>query len=70
MGQHSRDVEPEYIPLTDAALRLGVHVRTLRRRIASGELRAWRLGPRKIMVRRVDIDALLKPIPTDTSAAS
>jgi excisionase family DNA binding protein len=38
--------------------------KTIRRRIASGDLRAYRFGPRAIRVDMAEVDALLKPIPT------
>jgi excisionase family DNA binding protein len=47
-----------------AAEYLGVAPLTVRRRIASGQLRAYRLGPRIIRVDLADVDAMLEPIPT------
>lgn len=55
--------------LADAAEYAAVHPRTLRRRIASGELTGYRLGGRVIRVDLDELDALLRPIPT-TAAAS
>lgn len=55
---------PKYLSLTDAALRLDVSVRTVRRHIANGNLPAFRLGSRLIKVRADDVDALMRPIPT------
>ena len=43
---------------------LAVHPRTIRRYISSGDLPAYRIGPRQIRVRASDVDALLVPIPT------
>jgi excisionase family DNA binding protein len=50
--------------LDDAADRLGVSVRTLRRMIASGELEARRVGKRLLRVCAEDVDALARPIPS------
>lgn len=54
----------EYESLSDAAERTGVSIRTLRRRIASGQLTAYRLGQRVIRVQPDDVDQLLMRIPT------
>lgn len=54
----------EYESLSDAAERTGVSIRTLRRRIASGQLKAYRLGRRVIRVQPDDVDQLLMRIPT------
>jgi excisionase family DNA binding protein len=50
--------------LAEAAARLGVHPRTIRRHIASGSLTGYRLGSRLIRVDASEVDALLRPIPT------
>lgn len=47
-----------------AADRLGVTERTIRRKIAAGELPAYRLGAKTIRIREADLMALLRPIPT------
>lgn len=49
--------------LADAAVRAGVSVKTLRRRIADGTVGAYRVGPRLIRVNVADVDALFRPIP-------
>lgn len=49
--------------LAQAAFRTGVSTRTLRRRIACGELTAYRTG-RLIRVDPADVDRLLVPIPS------
>lgn len=54
----------EYESLSNAAERTGVSIRTLRRRISSGQLTAYRLGPRVIRVLPDDVDQLLVRIPT------
>jgi excisionase family DNA binding protein len=50
--------------IKEAARENAVHPDTIRRRIASGELQAWKLGYR---ILRVDLDEaadLFKPVPT------
>ncbi len=53
-----------FISLSTAAEILGVSVHTLRRRIAAGELPAFRSGRRIIRVRVTDLERLLGRIPT------
>lgn len=50
------------VTLNDAAERTGLCVRTIRRYIAAGRLRAYRIGPRAIRIDTDDIDALLRPV--------
>jgi excisionase family DNA binding protein len=52
------------VSLADAAERVGVTTRTLRRWIAAGVLPASRVGPRLVRVSLDDLDALMRPIPT------
>ena len=54
---------PEWLSLQQAAGMYGASVDTLRRRIASGKLRASRFGVRLIRVRVEDLDRLFRPIP-------
>ena len=58
-----------FLTIEAAAGSIGVHPRTLRRRIAEGQLRAYRVGPRAIRVKAADLDAMLRPIPTGDPAA-
>nr|WP_082966254.1 helix-turn-helix domain-containing protein [Mycolicibacter sinensis] len=53
---------PELIGLTEAAERCGVHYRTIRRWIASGQLKAVRVGPRLLKVDAAQLDAMLQPL--------
>jgi excisionase family DNA binding protein len=46
------------------AQRYGVHPKTIRRMIARGELKAYRLGSRSIRIDLDELDAMLRPIPT------
>lgn len=52
-----------YETIADAAARLGVSPRTIRRRIADGQLTAYRFGPRLIRLDAVEVDAVLRRIP-------
>ena len=48
--------------LDAAAAYLGIHPRTIRRRVAEGEIQAFRIaGTRAIRVRVADLDAMLIP---------
>lgn len=53
-----------FISLSTAADILGISVHTLRRRIAAGELPAFRTGRRIIRVRLNDLERLLNRVPT------
>lgn len=53
-----------FVSLAQAADILGISVHTLRRRIAAGELPAFRTGRRIIRVRMSDLEKLLRRIPS------
>ena len=53
-----------YASLAQAAQYLGCDERTIRRCVARGELRGYRLGSRIIRVDLNEVDAIMKPIPT------
>ncbi len=57
----------EFESLAQAAERTGLSIRTLRRRIATGELPAYRSGHRIIRLDPADVDQHLVPIPTARS---
>ncbi|MCV7204656.1 excisionase family DNA-binding protein [Mycolicibacterium peregrinum] len=57
-----RPTNPELIPLTEAAKRLGVHYRTIRRWIAEGRIDAVRVGPRMLKIDAAQLDRLVNPI--------
>lgn len=63
-AQRARAVERKNMTLKEAADWYGVSERTLRRRIAEGKLRAYRVGPRTIRVSVEDLDALAVRIPS------
>jgi excisionase family DNA binding protein len=50
------------ITIEAAAGYLDVSTRSVRRYIAQGKLRAYRVGPRLIKVDEADVDALARPI--------
>lgn len=54
----------QFESLSDAAERTGLSVRTLRRRIAAGQLPAYRSGPRVLRVDPADVDRLMVLVPT------
>ncbi|SBS78217.1 Gene 36 protein (modular protein) [uncultured Mycobacterium sp.] len=58
----ARPAHPELIPLTEAAKRLGVHYRTVRRWIAAGRIDAVRVGPRLLKVDATQLDRLMSPV--------
>jgi excisionase family DNA binding protein len=53
-----------FVNLTEAADYLGVHTRTIRRYIAEGRLTGYRVGPRLVKVKRVDLEKIMRVIPT------
>jgi excisionase family DNA binding protein len=54
-----------YLTLAEAADRLGLDPKTIRRYIAAGKLAGYRIGDgRYVRVLASDVDALLRPIPT------
>jgi len=50
-----------------AAEYAAISTKTVRRRIACGDLTGYRVGPRLIRVDLVEVDALLRPIPSASS---
>ena len=52
-----------YASLADAAAYVDCNERTLRRHIAAGRLRGYRLG-KLVRVDLSELDAIMKPIPT------
>jgi len=57
-------VRREFESLASAAQRTGLSIRTLRRRIASGHLAAYRNGSRVIRVDPDDVDRMMVRMPT------
>ncbi len=54
--------------IREAAARHRCSARTLRRRIADGSLRAYRLGPRLLRLDPIEVDELLRRIVTTGDA--
>ena len=52
----------ELCSIQEAARRYGVHRDTILRRISSGQLTAYRFGPRLVRVDVAELEGLLKPI--------
>jgi excisionase family DNA binding protein len=55
--------ERQLISIADAATRLDVNPRTIRRRIADGTITGYRVGARMVRVDVDELDKLLRPIP-------
>jgi len=60
----ARFVEPEHITVQEAAEYLRETDRSVRRRISDGQLAAYRIGTKRIVLKRADVEALLVLIPT------
>jgi excisionase family DNA binding protein len=55
----------KFISVNEAAERLGVEHKTIRRSIARGDLKAYKVGrTAAIRIDVAELDALLRPIPT------
>jgi excisionase family DNA binding protein len=54
-------VSPPNMSVADVAEYLGVTTRTVQMMLADGRLRAYRLGPRIVRLRRDEVDAALQP---------
>lgn len=60
---------PALLTIADAAAYLGVHTRTVRRRIEDGTLTAYRVGPRLIRLHADQVAAVGRPVPNALSVA-
>ena len=58
------DVKRRLGSINAAAQYVGVHPRTIRRRVSDGTITAWRFGPRTLRVDLNEVEAALRPIPT------
>lgn len=58
--------EPAELTIAEAAARLGIDPKTVRRAIARGDLAARRIGPRLIRIRQADLDAYGRPLGAGT----
>jgi len=64
MNAPSRTSRRQYESVADAAARVGVSTKTVRRWIASGQLAGYRIGPRLLRVDPDEFDRMLTLIPT------
>jgi excisionase family DNA binding protein len=64
MNTPSQTSRRQYESVGDAAARVGVSTKTVRRWIASGQLNGYRIGSRLLRVHPDDVDAMLTLIPT------
>lgn len=53
-----------WLTLAQAADLLGVCTRTIRRRIAAGDLPAYKIGRKAIRIKTVDLDRISRRIPS------
>jgi excisionase family DNA binding protein len=54
------------ISIQQAAEQKNVHANTIRGLIASGELKAFRLGAKLIRIKQADLDAIYRPVRSAT----
>lgn len=64
MNTPSQTSRRQYESVGDAAARVGVSTKTVRRWIASGQLAGYRMGPRLLRVDPDDVDRMLTLIPS------
>ena len=57
-------METDLLTMQQAAEMLGCTPKTLRALVSRGTIRAYRLGPRQIRLKREDVLSALQPIPT------
>jgi excisionase family DNA binding protein len=65
---HAREFPATPVSVKEAASRLHVSKDTIRRRIAAGELTAYRLGPKIVRVDMGEVEKLFRRIPTTGTA--
>jgi len=64
MTTPSQPSRRQYESVGEAAARVGVSTKTVRRWIASGQLAGYRIGPRLLRIDPDDVDRMLTLIPT------
>ena len=57
------DGRPRWLSITGAAVWVSVSAKTIRRKIAAGELRAYRCG-KTIRIKTDDLEAMMRPVPS------
>jgi excisionase family DNA binding protein len=56
--------QPRWLTIQAAAAWVDVSTKTIRRRIADGDLPAYRCGKRGIRIKTTDLEAMMRPIPS------
>jgi excisionase family DNA binding protein len=59
----------KYISIADGAALYGISERTIRRRIADGSLRSWRVGPKLIRIDLADLERITRRVPAASDGA-
>ncbi len=57
------DERPRWLSITGAAGWVSLSAKTIRRKIAAGELRAYRCG-KTIRIKTDDLEAMMRPVPS------
>ena len=57
------DQRPRWLSITGAAVWVSLSAKTIRRKIAAGELRAYRCG-KTIRIKTDDLEAMMRPVPS------
>lgn len=57
----STALDERFVSVAAAAKLLGVHTATIRRWVDRGTLKAYRLGPRRLLLKREDLECLITP---------
>ena len=70
MNPTPRATRQQHESIFDAAARVGVSTKTIRRWIASGHLAGYRMGPRLLGLDPDELDKMLTLIPTAASPIS
>ncbi len=61
MSTTASEPPPALLTVAQAADELAVTERFIRKLIAEGDLPAFKIGPHVLRIRRIDLDALLRP---------
>ena len=70
MPKSAARLQRHLVNINQAAEYADVHPMTLRRWIAAGRVRAYRVGPRLLKVDLNELEASLRPIPTTGGGAN
>lgn len=65
MGPSARpaDERPRWLSITGAGLWVSLSTKTIRRKIAAGDLRAYRCG-KTIRIKTDDLEEMMRPVPS------